>query len=68
MMDGTNFSSMRDDSAPASGNDASSASQPQRKATVVSHRLPDRLPVRVLQTSRAPAQLSLFLRPGSSIR
>jgi hypothetical protein len=43
---------------------ASSAAQPQRKAPV----LPDRLPVRVLQTGRAPAQLSLFLRPSSSIR
>jgi hypothetical protein len=68
MMDGTTFSSLRDDGAPVSGNDASIVSQPQRKATVASHRLPDRLPARVLQTSRAPAQLSLFLRPGSSIR
>jgi hypothetical protein len=67
MMDGTNFSSLRD-SASASGLDVSSAAQPQRKSTVQANRLPDRLPARVLQTSRAPAQLSLFLRPGSSSR
>jgi hypothetical protein len=54
--------SMRNGAVSSAG--ASSAAQPQRKAPV----LPDRLPVRVLQTSRAPAQLSLFLRPSSSLR
>jgi hypothetical protein len=67
MMDGTNFSSLRD-SAPSAGLDASSVAQPPRKSTVQANRPPDRLPGRVLQTSRAPAQLSLFLRPGSSTR
>ncbi|MBC8058499.1 MAG: hypothetical protein H7Y61_18160 [Rhizobiales bacterium] len=35
---------------------------PQRKAPAPQQ--PQRQPFRVLQTSRAPAQLSLFLRPG----
>ena len=43
-----------------------SAVLPQRKAPVPP--ASERQPFRVLQTSRAPAQLSLFLRPGSSIR
>jgi len=37
---------------------------PQRKAPVP--QAAPRLPFRVLQTSHAPAQLSLFLRPGLS--
>ena len=39
---------------------------PQRKAPVL--QTAPRLPFRVLQTSRSPAQLSLFLRPGLSSR
>ncbi len=39
---------------------------PQRKAPIL--QVAPRLPFRVLQTSRAPAQLSLFLRPGLSSR
>ncbi len=41
---------------------AASPVLPQRKAPVLQQ--PQRQPFRVLQTSRAPAQLSLFLRPG----
>ncbi|MEP7102065.1 MAG: hypothetical protein ABI781_16270 [Burkholderiales bacterium] len=39
---------------------------PQRKSPAPL--LAPRLPFRVLQTSRSPAQLSLFLRPGLSSR
>ena len=39
---------------------------PQRKAPIL--QAAPRLPFRVLQTSRSPAQLSLFLRPGLSSR
>lgn len=45
---------------------AASAVLPQRKAAVL--QVAPRLSFRVLQTSRAPAQLSLFLRPGLSSR
>ena len=45
---------------------AASAVLPQRKAPVL-HVAP-RLPLRILQTSRAPTQLSLFLRPGLGSR
>jgi len=45
---------------------AASAVLPQRKAPTL--QVAPRLPFRVLQTSRAPAQLSLFLRPGLSLR
>lgn len=41
---------------------ATSSVLPQRKAPVLQQ--PQRQPFRVLQTSRSPAQLSLFLRPG----
>ena len=40
------------------------ATLPQRKAPALPSA--ERLPFRVLQTSHAPAQLSLFLRPGLS--
>jgi len=40
---------------------AAAAVLPQRKAPVLQ---PQRQPFRVLQTGRAPAQLSLFLRPS----
>lgn len=39
---------------------------PQRKEPVL--KVAPRLPLRVLQTSRAPAQLSLFLRPSVGAR
>jgi hypothetical protein len=45
---------------------AASAVLPQRKAPIL--QVAPRLPFRVLQTSRSPAQLSLFLRPGLSSR
>ncbi len=45
---------------------AASAVLPQRKAPIL--QVTPRLPFRVLQTSHAPAQLSLFLRPGLSLR
>ena len=46
---------------------APSATLPQRKAAVL-QAAPQRPPFRVLQTSRAPAQLSLYLRPGLAPR
>ncbi len=45
---------------------AASPVLPQRKAPVL--QVAQRLPFRVLQTSRAPAQLSLYLRPGIGSR
>ncbi|MES3014012.1 MAG: hypothetical protein V4750_09845 [Pseudomonadota bacterium] len=45
---------------------AANAVLPQRKAPIL--QVAPRLPFRVLQTSRAPAQLSLFLRPSLSLR
>ena len=39
---------------------------PERKAPVPP--VSQRLGLRVLQTGRAPAQMSLFLRPGSATR
>jgi hypothetical protein len=50
----------------ASSPRAASSVLPQRKAPIL--QVAPRLPFRVLQTSRAPAQLSLFLRPGLSSR
>ncbi|MBC8056599.1 MAG: hypothetical protein H7Y61_08470 [Rhizobiales bacterium] len=41
---------------------AASSVLPQRKAPAPQQ--PQRQPFRVLQTANAPAQLSLFLRPG----
>ncbi len=67
-MDGTNMNMLRDGASASAESEVMHISQPLRRATVVASRLPDRLPVRVLQTGRAPAQLSLFLRPGSSSR
>jgi hypothetical protein len=48
-----------------SGATASTA-LPQRKAPVATEAA--RLPFRVLQSSRSPAQLSLYLRPGLTSR
>ena len=45
---------------------AAAATLPQRRAAP--QPLPQRPFVRVLQTSRAPAQLSLFQRPGITAR
>jgi|GEM_PF-3536758 hypothetical protein len=45
---------------------AASTVLPQRKAPVL--QVAPRLPFRVLQTGHAPAQLSLFLRPGNGSR
>jgi len=45
---------------------AASKVLPQRKAPALP--AAPRLPFRVLQTSNAPAQLSLFLRPGLASR
>ena len=42
------------------------ASLPQRKAPVLP--IVQRQPLSVLQTGRAPAQLSLFLRPSINLR
>lgn len=53
-------------SAKSSPRAAAGAVLPQRKAPIL--QVAPRLPFRVLQTSRAPAQLSLFLRPGLSSR
>lgn len=39
---------------------------PQRKAPIL--QAAPRLPFRILQTSHAPAQLSLFMRPGLGSR
>ncbi len=44
---------------------AASAAVPQRNAPATPVQ---RLPLRVLQTTRSPAQLSLFLRPKSTPR
>ena len=57
-----------DSSAPNSSKQRASASTvlPQRKAPVL--QAAPRQPFRVLQTSRAPAQLSLFLRPDIGLR
>ncbi|MES2101942.1 MAG: hypothetical protein V4569_19115 [Pseudomonadota bacterium] len=52
--------------AASSPRAAASAVLPQRKAPIL--QAAPRLPFRVLQTSRSPAQLSLFLRPGLSSR
>ena len=41
---------------------AASAVLPQRKTPIL--QVAPRLPFRVLQTNRAPAQLSLFMRPA----
>lgn len=51
---------------PARPGASASSVLPQRKAPVLQQ--PQRQPFRVLQTGRAPAQLSLFLRPGTSPR
>jgi hypothetical protein len=67
-MDGSNMNMLRDGASASADAEVMQIAQPQRRATVVASRLPDRLPARVLQTGRAPAQLSLFLRPGSSSR
>lgn len=48
------------------GGAASLRAMPQRPTPVLP--VAPRQPFRVLQTSRAPAQLSLFLRPGNSVR
>jgi hypothetical protein len=48
------------------GGTAASTVLPQPKAAVL--KMPQRQPFRVLQTAHAPAQLSLFLRPGSAPR
>ena len=45
---------------------AASSVLPQRKPPVP--QVAQRLPFRVLQTNSAPAQLSLFLRPGNGSR
>lgn len=45
---------------------AASAAATQRKAPVAPEAA--RLPLRVLQSSRSPAQLSLYLRPGITSR
>ena len=45
---------------------AASAASTQRKAPVTTEAA--RLPFRVLQSSRSPAQLSLYLRPGITSR
>ena len=47
---------------------AAGAALPQRQAAPQPQPLPPRPFVRVLQTSRAPAQLSLFERPGITAR
>lgn len=59
---------MNTTTAPVSSRPAAAGSNvlPASKATLP--QATPRLPFRVLQTSRAPAQLSLFLRPGLSSR
>ena len=56
---------MNTTASPRSGTMASTV-LPQRKAPVA--RVMQGQPLRVLQTGHPPAQLSLFLRPGSGRR
>jgi hypothetical protein len=53
-------------SSPRPGAAANSVLPQRSKPSVL--QTPARLPFRVLQTSHAPAQLSLFLRPSMNAR
>ena len=54
--------------APVSARSGAAGSRVLPQSQAAQAQAAPRLPFRVLQTSRAPAQLSLFLRPGLSSR